>query len=38
VPQPTFAFARAGKALYEIRGADAAALRDAVTRLKTGDA
>ena len=36
--QPTFAFSRAGKPLYEIRGADAAGLREAVTKLKGDDA
>jgi hypothetical protein len=36
--QPTFAFSRAGKPLYEIRGADAAGLREAVTKLKADDA
>ena len=36
--QPTFAFSRAGKPLYEIRGADAAGLREAVQRLKSDEA
>jgi hypothetical protein len=35
--QPTFAFSRAGTPLYEIRGADAAGLREAVQRLKSDD-
>ena len=35
--QPTFAFSRAGAPLYEIRGADAAGLREAVQRLKADD-
>ena len=35
--QPTFAFSRAGAPLYEIRGADAAGLREAVQRLKSDD-
>ena len=35
--QPTFAFSRAGASLYEIRGADAAGLREAVQRLKSDD-
>ena len=35
--QPTFAFSRDGKAVYELRGADAAGLREAVAKLKSDD-